>query len=59
MPRLNIVDIPCLVRCCQLLDEFVKLVELLGDVDLLDENVPRFTEAGIEAVLDLKPLGHL
>ena len=55
---MNIVDVPCLVRCCQLLDEFVKLVELLGDVDLLDENVPRFTEAGIEAVLDLKPLGH-
>ena len=59
MPRLDIVDIPGLVSCLHLLDQDVKLVELLGDVDLLEEDIARLPEAGVEAVLDLKPLGHL
>ena len=59
VPGLYAINVPSLVCRLHLCDQTVELVELLGDVDLLDEDVARLTKAGIEAVLDLEPLGHL
>ena len=59
MPGLDFVDVPVLIVSSHLVHQSVKVLDLRSNINLLHHHIARLSKAGVETVLDFKPLGHL